>query len=364
MVTLPDDVPMNQTPDVGHNLAPGNVAVQHGAAKPHSPRPLPLFLELVRRVAERDPERAKKALAGLERYAAAPRSNLHNERPVAATVNGAALRDFGGQGRPVVLVPSLINPPHILDLDEEVSLARALTASRRVLLVDWGDARERADLDIGGHIERLLLPLIATVDEPPALVGYCLGGTMAMAAAQLTPVERVATLAAPWHFDGYDEAARRSLTAIWDSARTASGTLGALPMEVLQAAFWALDPERTVAKFAAFGALDPGSDEARRFVSLEDWANEGEPLPLPAARELFVDLFGSNRSGGGTWTIAGNTIPEMPSCPTLHCLAANDHIVPAATAATGQRVIIPSGHVGMIVGGKRAMLHQSLGDFL
>ena len=58
-------------------------------------------------------------------------------------------------------------------------------------------------------------------------------------------------------------------------------SLGALPMEVLQAAFWSLDPERTVRKFAEFGRLDPASAEARRFVELEEWANEGEPLPLP-----------------------------------------------------------------------------------
>ena len=61
-------------------------------------------------------------------------------------------------------------------------------------------------------------------------------------------------------------------------------------MEVLQSAFWSLDPERTVAKFAGFAELEPGSSKALRFVTLEDWANEGEALPFPAARQLLDGL--------------------------------------------------------------------------
>jgi polyhydroxyalkanoate synthase len=94
-------------------------------------------------------------------------------------------------------------------------------------------------------------------------------------------VERVATLAAPWHFSGYPEDSRESLRRLWDSAKASAEPLGALPMEVLQSAFWSLDPQRTVSKFARFAELPSDSDNARRFITLEDWANEGEPLPLP-----------------------------------------------------------------------------------
>jgi polyhydroxyalkanoate synthase subunit PhaC len=318
----------------------------------------------VRRVAERDPALAKRALAGLDAYEQAPRAAKGEPRQALAAQHGSVLRDHGGSGRPIVLVPSLINPPHILDLDRDVSLARALTTHGRVVLLDWGEARERATLDVAGHIEQRLLPLLAQLGQPPVLVGYCLGGTMALAAAELAPVEKVATLAAPWHFAGYAAEARHSLRSIWEGSSGASGTLGALPMEVLQAAFWALDPGRTVAKFAHFAALDPDSAEARRFVSLEDWANEGEPLPLRAARELFVDLFDAGLPGAGRWRVGGKSISGLAPCPALHLTAASDHIVPAATAPEGDRVTIPSGHVGMIVGGKRAMLHEALGRFI
>ncbi len=320
---------------------------------------------MVRLVGERDPETARAALEGLAKYERAARDGVRNRKPDAAQVGPAVLRDHGGSGPPAILVPSLINPPDVLDLDEDVSLASAVARiGRRSLLLDWGAARERADLDVGGHVERLLVPLLAQLGEPPALIGYCLGGTMAIAAANLATVERVATIAAPWRFSEYPEESRKSLLGLWKHARQAAVSLKVLPMEVLQAAFWSLDPSRTVSKFAGFSKLDPASAEARRFVVLEDWANEGEALPLPAARELIEDFFGANLPGKGEWTVAGRAMTDAIGAPLLHCTASKDRITPSVSAPSGTREDIASGHVGMVVGSARGHLHSALARFL
>ena len=331
----------------------------------HAPRPLPLFLELVRIVSETEPELAAQALAGLAAYEAAPRTVQRPQRPVLARARGATLRDCGGSGPPVVLVPSLINPPDVLDLDERVSLASAIAAmGRHALLLDWGSAAERAELDLGAHVDQLLMPLLGELGEPAVLVGYCLGGTMAIAAANLIAVDRVATLAAPWSFSAYPPKARNSLLSLWAGAKATAQELHALPMEVLQSAFWSLDPRRTVAKFAHFAQLAADDPAARRFVTLEDWANEGEPLPYPAARELIENLFGTNLPGKGEWRVADRVMSPMLSCPLLSVTASADRITPAAAAPPGATVRIESGHVGMIVGSARAKLHDALGEFL
>ena len=336
-------------------VLPQHSAPQHERA----PRPLPLFLELVREVSKRDPELARAALAGLRAYQHAPRQERSPERRRATGIGAATLRDHGGSGPPLVLVPSLINPPRILDLDEEVSLTGAISRmGRRTFLLDWGKADQRG-LSIAGHVEELLVPLLREIGEPVALVGYCLGGTMAIAAANLIRVERLATIAAPWHFAAYPELSKRALTIMWRHSRGAAKQLGALPMEVLQAAFWSLDPERTVRKFADFARLDPASPEARRFVELEEWANEGEPLPYPAARELIEDLFERDLPGTGQW-IGSDRVPVR----SLHVTSEHDRIAPASTAPSGEKVAIPSGHVGMIVGSARQQLHKSLASFL
>jgi polyhydroxyalkanoate synthase len=258
---------------------------------------------------------------------------------VVHAVEGTSLRDCGGTGPTLILVPSLINPPTILDLDPGCSLAEALAVRHRVLLLDWGAAAGRGKLSLDSHVEERLAPLIEA-QGPVILAGYCLGGTLALAAAaRCAKVEAVVTLASPYVFDRYPVKAREALGGMWRATEAAARGLGFLPMEVLQAAFWQIDPHRLVAKFASFASAEDGSPEAKRFVMLEDWANGGEPLPLPAARQLVEGWF----EGGGT-------LAPLPSCPMLHVTAASDRIVPAETAAPGPQLSSPSGHVGMIVG--------------
>jgi polyhydroxyalkanoate synthase len=332
----------------------------------HAPRPLPLFLELVRAVSGREPELAANALRGLTKYQQSERPIVARERPVMAQIRGASVRDCGGDGPPALLVPSLINPPEILDLDEDVSLANAVAAmGHHAFLLDWGSANERRELDIAGHVAELLVPLVRGLDQPPALIGYCLGGTMAIAATNLVRAERVVTIAAPWRFSAYPQGSRESLLRLWDGARSAAERLGALPMEVLQAAFWSLDPQRTVAKFAAFADADPKSAKAKRFVTLEDWANEGEPLPCPAARELIEELFDHQIPERGKWAISRQPVTDELNCPLLNVTAAQDRIIPAAAASRcGQSVAVSAGHVGMIAGSARDRLHRVLRGFL
>jgi polyhydroxyalkanoate synthase len=352
---------MNSSPNARGGLLPQHSALQHERA----PRPLPLFLELVRQVSERDPKLAADALAGLRAYEDAPRRKRPPAKPEIGRVRGATLRDHGGAGPAAVLVPSLINPPRILDLDEDVSLTRAIAQmGRRPLLLDWGTAEQRSELSVGGHIEELLLPLLRSIGEPAALIGYCLGGTMAIAAANLFPAERVVTLAAPWSFSRYPDASQRALDDMWRHSNVTAASLGALPMEVLQAAFWSLDPERTVRTFAEFGKLDRARAEARRFVELEEWANEGEPLPYPAAKELVEELFGQDLPGSGGWHVGGRAVVDMLDVPSIHLTAERDLIAPPQTAASGEAIAIPSGHVGMIVGSARHQLHDALKAFL
>ena len=345
-------------------LLPEHSAPQHEPVPQRAPRPLPLFLELVREVSGRDPDLARDALAGLRAYERAPREPRPQPRPEVARVRGATLRDHAGAGAPAVLVPSLINPPRILDLDQDVSLTGAIAGmGRRVLLLDWGLAAERSTMSVADHVEQLLLPLVRSIGEPAALIGYCLGGTMAIAAANRIECERLVTLAAPWRFTEYPAASKRALADMWSQSESAARGLGALPMEVLQAAFWSLDPGRTVRKFAEFRRLQPQSAEARRFVELEEWANEGEALPYRAAKELIEDLFGRDLAGSGDWRVGGTAVTDRLKVPALHLTAERDLIAPPATAAHGSAVAIPAGHVGMIVGAARQRLYDALEKF-
>jgi polyhydroxyalkanoate synthase subunit PhaC len=347
------------------SLAPNLVALQ----QKYGPRPLPLFLELVARECGGTAVRITAVMNGLRAFEIAKRSPPRALAPVVTSVGRAKLRDFGGDGPPLIFVPSLINPPTVLDLMEGHSLLEWMAAQGfRVLLVDWGspDVSERA-LDIGGHVTRYLVPLIESLGAAPLLAGYCLGGTMAIAAASLTPVRALALIAAPWNFDGFSDAARAEQASLWQASEPSANTLGLMPMEILQSGFWRLDPARTVGKYAEFADMEVGSSKARRFIAVEDWANDGPPLTYGAAREAFEDFFGGNVTGRAAWRVGGDMInPAQLICPTLDIISTVDRIVPAASASgLPNRLVLSLGHVGMIVGGRAPeRLWQPLADFM
>lgn len=265
---------------------------------------------------------------------------------------------------PVVFIPSLINPPRVLDISADRSMVRHMAAAGHdAFLIDWGTPTAAdSDLDLTGHITERLLPLLATLPRPPILVGYCLGGTLALGAAQAAGAQAIATIAAPWQFSGVPEADQQQVASLWRGAKPMCQRLGYAPMEVLQSGFWSLDPERTIRKYAAFADMADGSPQQHAFMAIEDWANEGPPLTFAAARQLFEDFYARNDTGEGRWQVD----PATLSCPTLSICSSTDRIVPAAAAPPlADSRTLATGHVGMIVGsGAQTSVWSPLSDWL
>src|SRR5262249_8508228 len=131
-------------------------------------------------------------LRGLERYRHHPYRRPLADPPVIWREGATQLLDYGPpDGAPVLVVPSLINRAYILDLAPGKSLLRFLAeAGLRPLLVDWGrpgPAERRFTLTdyIAGRLVRALDAAAAAAGGPLAVVGYCMGGLLALALAQL-----------------------------------------------------------------------------------------------------------------------------------------------------------------------------------
>ena len=300
------------------------------------------------------PDEAQKALAGLKKLQNMGALPTQDQMPIVARAGRAVLRDYGGSGASVVFIPSLINPANILDITPERSLLRWLnTQGLHPYLIDWGDVRaEDHSLSVGDHVTDLIVPLIETLGAPAHLVGYCLGGTMALAAAHITNVQSLTMIAAPWHFAAYPDDAHAAMAKLWESAKPVAEAMGVLPMEALQLMFWQLDPAGTIAKYARYATMPEGGEEEALFIAMEQWANGGAPLPYAAARELFEDFYAANVAGQNEWQVAGRTItPDTLPCPMLDIISLNDKIVPSTTATRHpNRLEINRGHVGMLTG--------------
>jgi len=311
-------------------------------------------------------QQAQTFLEGLEAYRHHPYYRAMVEPPAIWAKGSTRLLDYGPpDGRPVLIVPSLINRSYILDLAPEQSLLRYLSSQGlRPFLVEWGaPGAEERRFDISAYIVQHLEPAAQRVrDEAgvaPVVVGYCMGGLLALALAQRQPrnARALALLATPWRFHAERAEHARLLGVLAEPIAFTYAALGEVPVDVLQALFFSQDPLLALRKFTRFAKLAPGSVAARNFVALEDWLNDGVPLALEVARECLAGWYGADLPGRGLWRVAGMPVcPREINVPSLVVVPAHDRIVPPATAAAlcaelpQAECWKPSlGHIGMVV---------------
>ncbi|MDP6785577.1 MAG: alpha/beta fold hydrolase [Rhodospirillales bacterium] len=336
-----------------------------------------------------DAEAGRRLMAfihGVRAYHGSHGQRTLEEPPTVWSQGSTRLLDYGvttaeGKGgAPLLVVPSLINRAYILDLTKQRSLMRHLARrGMRPFLVDWGAPEEMErgfSLDdyVAGRLEDALDAVRGLAGRPAAVIGYCMGGLLALALAQRRPAEVAALvlLATPWDFHATDDGAIRLLEASAPTLSTMIETLGVLPVDVLQAMFASLDPYRTPRKFQRFAAVDPDSPRAAMFVALEDWLNDGVPLAGQVARETLFGWYVENAPARGTWRIGGRPVlPAEVSAPSLVVVPERDYIVPPGSAVPlGHALpraamrIVPAGHIGMVVGSRaETVLYDPLTDW-
>ena len=322
-------------------------------------------------------------IAGIAAYRRHPWRRELPDPPVAWQEGGSRLLDYAADpsGPAALFVPSLVNRAYVLDLAPGRSMLRWLADHGvRPLLLDWGwpgETERRFTLTdyVAGRLERALAAAARIAGQPVTLAGYCMGGTLAVAAAQRRPdlVRALALLAAPWDF--HAEAPERAGQArrFMAGLEQAMAFSGALPIDAIQAMFALLDPAAVADKYRAFGRLPPDSDRARLFVALEDWLNDGVPLAAQVARECLAGWYGANAPAAGVWRIAGLPVePAALAMPTLVVAPGRDRIVPPGSARPlaglipGATLREPAaGHIGMAAGsGAEQALWQPLRDWL
>jgi polyhydroxyalkanoate synthase len=233
----------------------------------------------------------------------------------------------------------------------------------RPLLVDWGTPGETERAYsltdyISGPLAGALTQARALSNKPIPVVGYCMGGLLALALVARHPEEisGLVLLATPWNFHTERVAQAEALAQAVDATNPLLELYGELPADIIQSMFSALDPFLVTRKFIGFSRTDPKSEGAENFVVLEDWLNDGVPLSGPVARECLGSWYGHNTPYKNEWRVGDTDIvPQNIETPALVLAPQRDRIVPPASAlALAEALpnavchIPPLGHIGMV----------------
>ncbi len=287
------------------------------------------------------------------------------------------LLDYAPQsnGPAVFVVPSLVNRFEILDIDPDHSFLRFLVRSGlRPIVVDWqAPGAQEMTFSLSDYMTERLVPALEHAVQlnggaPCHVLGYCMGGLLALALTLMRPKESASLtlMATPWDFapkgvGGVPAASTALGQSFLDLARKWEpycAQLGQMPASFLQTVFTSFQSVQVLHKFMNFNPLKIKGGDMRRFVLTEDWLNDGVPLTLPVARECLHDWYDKNLTAALQWSVAGCLVdPRKVAVPTYIMAPTKDKIVPPECAlplaalisgATLQQPVI--GHIGLMTG--------------
>lgn len=328
-------------------------------------RPLPVFIGMAGALAASQKDQLAM-IEGLKLY----QSHSFRRPPVNNQIiwqkGLVSLRHIPSDGKHhLLMIPSMINRSIILDLLPEQSFARWVAQQGvDVYILDWDEpAQDAGQENLDKVLHERLMPAFSFISEKMGqynALGYCMGGTLLAGAVHLKPpgLNKVIYLASPWDFHAGNRQLQQQVLMGTASALQMTEQGHALPSNWIQSVFAAVNAERNIHKFSDFAAMDQDSYQARLFVAVEDWLNDGVDLPGDLARTCVVDWYGQNKPAKGGWLVDGVPVdPSQTTNPVLVITSSTDRLVPEESSHAlanliphAQLLRSTCGHIGMMTG--------------
>ncbi len=260
-------------------------------------------------------------------------------------------------GAPVLIIPSLINKPNILDLCPSKSFINKLNLlGANTFILDWGSpSKIEEEYNLENYINEILIPNIEYVYSKygkVTLVGYCMGGFIATALATIRPnlIKKLVTIATPWDFKYWSKLPKSFLS-------TCKTFPNLIPASLIQHLFYLANPFEINRKYLRFNDGEFNHDE---FVRIENWVNDGVHMSKKVFIECFEEIIGNNILMENKWVVNGSTVsPSKLDMPIMSVVFKKDSIVPLPSALSFAEqcknvnlLQIDSGHIGAIINSK------------
>jgi polyhydroxyalkanoate synthase len=236
-------------------------------------------------------------------------------------------------------------------------------------MIDWGLPRaEDKRLRLEDYVLDFIPECIALTqkdsgEDDVSVVGYCMGGLLAVLYAALNPggpLKNLVCFTTPVNFQGME------LFSLWTDKRyfdvdRVVDALGNVPPELLVAAFDMLRPASKVAGQVKLWDNMWNDDFVKSFRMFDRWANDQIPFPGECFRQLTKELMWEDRLLNDEFTLDGRPVHLRDvTVPFIHLMAEHDHIVPQAASAPlagligsedKREVVLKGGHVSLVAGG-------------
>lgn len=310
------------------------------------PRPLMTHLGLALSAQNAENADFTRMMEGIKKYQLHPYVRTMTEPSAIWQEGEVRLLHYPEQGGKqkgaVFVVPSMINRATILDITQSQSFVRWMAGQGYgVYVLDWGQSIQDAgqknfDALFSDRIQPALKYAAEHSSQKLHIAGYCMGGILAAAAAQLYEeyCASLTLLATPWDFQGGEEHLAHWVQFWAPVGLSSILQFGYLPSDWIQTVFASLDPFQTAKKFAAFAEMSEEDPKAEIFVAVEDWLNDPVHLPGELARVCIKDWFADNICMQGNWKVLGQAIaPIHIHVPVLVVASRNDRLVPYDSAA-------------------------------
>ncbi len=270
-------------------------------------------------------------------------------------------------GRPVLLVPSLINRSSIWDLRPGDSFVEGMQAAGYdVFLIDWGvpDQRDAAN-STTTYVDDYMSAAMATVreltGESPVVIGHCFGGVMAVlwAASTKEPPPALICLGVPTDWLEMGPLAQMTRQGRLDPEDLLDRT-GNVPPTTLLRSFQMLRPLGDLVGYVTLWTRLHDQRASQAIWALTDWAHDHVPFPGATFVEMIRRLSrenglatGSVRLGDRTRNLADITVPF------LNIYGTYDHVTPPPSVTPlgelvgsddSETLALKAGHIGLLVG--------------
>lgn len=270
---------------------------------------------------------------------------------------------------PVLLVMSLVSRAYIFDLAPGQSLVEFLLKSGHdVYMIDWGVPRpEDKSLRLEDYtldfIPDCMERVIEDSGEPDvSVVGYCLGGTLAVIYAALHadgPLKNLACFTTPVNFEGMGLSRQWVDPKYFDVDRVVD-SLGNIPPDLMYASFEMLRPVSRVAAQIRLWDNMWNDDFVRSYRLFDRWANDQIPFPGECFRQLTKELMWANKLYKNEFKLDRRRVDlRKIKAPFIHVVAEHDHIAPIEAtrdlvelvgSEDRQQLTLKGGHVSLIAG--------------